>query len=112
MSLSQAFAMIWGTDLGHTCGITCSYQPFRACQCFFLRFLISFTDTLCNLNINCICSRHCPCVCRPDVQWTHEDASEMMFDDLVEQNGIQIAQDDINFIKDLIKGEVRHSNEK
>lgn len=43
------------------------------------------------------------------MRWTHEDASEMMFDDLVEQNGIQIDQDDINFIKDLIKGEVRHS---
>lgn len=50
-----------------------------------------------------------PLSCRPLVRWTHEDASEMMFDDLVEQNGIQIDQDDINFIKDLIKGEVRHS---
>lgn len=48
--------------------------------------------------------------CRPLVRWTHEDASEMMFDDLVEQNGIQIDQDDINFVKDLIKGEVRHSS--
>lgn len=48
--------------------------------------------------------------CRPVVRWTHEDASEMMFDDLVEQNGIQIDQDDINFVKDLIKGEVRHSS--
>ena len=36
----------------------------------------------------------------------------MMFDDLVDQNGIKIEQDDVNFIKDLIKGEVRHSKKK
>ncbi|KAI5120720.1 hypothetical protein M0805_006427 [Coniferiporia weirii] len=40
----------------------------------------------------------------PDQKWTHEDASEMMFDDLVRQNEIEIDLDDINFIKDLIKG--------
>lgn len=48
----------------------------------------------------------------PGQEWTHEDASEMMFDDLVEKNGIQIEQDDINFIKDLIKGKPRHSEKK
>lgn len=48
----------------------------------------------------------------PGRQWTHEDASEMMFDDLVEKNDIQIDQDDINFIKDLIKGVPSHSAHK
>lgn len=48
----------------------------------------------------------------PGQEWTHEDASEMMFDDLVQKNGIMIEQDDINFIKDLIKGTVRHSENK
>ena len=36
----------------------------------------------------------------------------MMFDDLVKQNNIPIDQDDVNFIKDLIKGTVRHSARK
>ncbi|KAL5488449.1 hypothetical protein ACEPAI_6567 [Sanghuangporus weigelae] len=45
----------------------------------------------------------------PEQAWTHEDASEMMFDDLVKRNNVPIDQDDVNFIKDLIKGTVRHS---
>ncbi|KAH8115674.1 hypothetical protein DFH11DRAFT_1299236 [Phellopilus nigrolimitatus] len=48
----------------------------------------------------------------PGYKWTHEEASEMMFDDLVEKNGIQIEQDDMNFVKDLIRGRVRHSAKK
>ncbi|KZS90930.1 HD-domain/PDEase-like protein, partial [Sistotremastrum niveocremeum HHB9708] len=46
---------------------------------------------------------------RPDIKWVHEDASLMMFDFLVKDNNIDIAQDDINFIKDLIKGELKYS---
>lgn len=46
---------------------------------------------------------------RPERGWTHEDASEMMFDDLVEQNDIQISEEDKNFVKDLIKGVPFHS---
>lgn len=49
---------------------------------------------------------------RPGHPWTHEDASEMMFDDLIEKNGIQIDRDDVNFIKDLIKGVPQHSLHK
>ena len=45
-------------------------------------------------------------------KWSHEDASEMMFDDLVRSNGIDIDEDDINFIKDLIQGKVRLSEHK
>lgn len=41
--------------------------------------------------------------------WTHEDASEMMFDDLVRSNNIDIDEDDVNFIKDLIQGKSRLS---
>ena len=48
----------------------------------------------------------------PDHTWTHEDASEMMFDELVKENNVPINQDDVNFIKDLIKGTVRHSARK
>ena len=36
----------------------------------------------------------------------------MMFDDLVRSNGIDIDEDDINFIKDLIQGNVRLSEHK
>lgn len=35
-----------------------------------------------------------------------------MFDDLVRSNGIDIDEDDINFIKDLIQGNVRLSEHK
>lgn len=48
----------------------------------------------------------------PGSKWSHEDASELMFDDLVKDNGIDIEQDDVNFIKDLIKGEPKHSSKK
>ena len=46
---------------------------------------------------------------RPGKKWSHEDASEMMFDDLVKSNHIDIDQDDVNFIKDLIQGVPRLS---
>ncbi|EJD00742.1 uncharacterized protein FOMMEDRAFT_125131 [Fomitiporia mediterranea MF3/22] len=45
----------------------------------------------------------------PDQKWTHEDASEMMFDDLVRQNNIPFDEGDVNFVKDLIKGSVCHT---
>ncbi|TDL18439.1 HD-domain/PDEase-like protein [Rickenella mellea] len=48
----------------------------------------------------------------PGKSWSHEDASEMMFDDLILQNEINIPQDDINFVKDLIKGVPNHSRNK
>lgn len=41
----------------------------------------------------------------PGKQWKHEDASEMMFDDLVEKNNIHLPQNDIRFIKSLIAGD-------
>jgi hypothetical protein len=37
--------------------------------------------------------------------WKHEDASEMMFDALIKENGIKIPEHDQKFIKALISGD-------
>jgi hypothetical protein len=42
---------------------------------------------------------------RKGKKWKHEDASEMMFDDLVQKNKIEISKQDANFVKALIAGE-------
>ncbi|KII96196.1 hypothetical protein PLICRDRAFT_151364 [Plicaturopsis crispa FD-325 SS-3] len=42
-------------------------------------------------------------------KWKHEDASEMMFDDLVEKNGIDIDKQDADFVKALIAGDTSRS---
>ncbi|KIM78005.1 hypothetical protein PILCRDRAFT_608246 [Piloderma croceum F 1598] len=44
-------------------------------------------------------------------RWKHEDASEMMFDDLIKKNGIQIPDEDAEFIKALIAGEPTRSGD-
>ncbi|KAF9018606.1 HD-domain/PDEase-like protein [Hymenopellis radicata] len=41
----------------------------------------------------------------PNETWTHEDASEMMLDYLIEDNGVIIAPEDTRFIKALIAGQ-------
>lgn len=41
---------------------------------------------------------------RPGKKWKHEDASEMMFDDLVLKNNIDISLRDAKFVKALISG--------
>lgn len=41
----------------------------------------------------------------PGKHWHHEDASEMMFDDLVAKNNIDLPEKDIRFIKALIAGD-------
>ena len=38
-------------------------------------------------------------------KWRHEDASEMMLDYLVKDNGIEIGDRDLTFIKALIAGD-------
>ncbi|KAF7979517.1 hypothetical protein HWV62_42088 [Athelia sp. TMB] len=38
-------------------------------------------------------------------KWKHEDASEMMFDDLIKRNDIQYPEEDATFVKALIAGE-------
>lgn len=44
---------------------------------------------------------------RKDKQWAHEDASEMMFDDMRRQykDTLDISDDDAEYIKALIRGE-------
>lgn len=46
-------------------------------------------------------------------QWAHEEGYEMMFDDLVNdpENDITLSQEDVNLVKDLIRGEVFHSKD-
>lgn len=41
----------------------------------------------------------------PDKKWCHEDASRMMFDALLEENGLALNPDDATFIKALIMGD-------
>ncbi|KAI0303038.1 hypothetical protein BC826DRAFT_982978 [Russula brevipes] len=48
-----------------------------------------------------------------DGNWQHEDASEMMFDDMMEQYDLDISRDEVKFIKALIAGDKdRCSDEK
>jgi hypothetical protein len=42
---------------------------------------------------------------RKGTDWKHEDASEMMFDDLVKTNNIDISAEDAKFVKALIAGD-------
>ncbi|KAI7889852.1 uncharacterized protein EV154DRAFT_513101 [Mucor mucedo] len=50
-------------------------------------------------------------IARPGSTWTHEQASEMMLEYLVEDNNIDLDSSDVHLIKDLIAGEPR-SNSK
>ena len=45
----------------------------------------------------------------PGIKWTHEDASEMMFNDLILKNDIRISEEDANFVKALIAGEPKRA---
>ena len=42
--------------------------------------------------------------CSPDKKWCHEDASLMMFDALLEDNGLEFDEDDALFVKAMIMG--------
>ncbi|KAI8889665.1 HD-domain/PDEase-like protein [Backusella circina FSU 941] len=48
---------------------------------------------------------------RPELNWTHEQASEMMLEYLVDENNIDIDAESIHFIKDLIAGTPRSSSQ-
>ena len=49
----------------------------------------------------------------PEEDWAHEQASEMMFDDLVHTNSkISLPEEDVAFVKDLIRGSPFHSGER
>ena len=43
--------------------------------------------------------------CRKGRKWQHEDASEMMFDDMVKKYNIDLPPEDVLFIKALIAGD-------
>jgi hypothetical protein len=40
-----------------------------------------------------------------DGNWQHEDASEMMFDDMIQQYNMDLPRQDVEFIKALIAGD-------
>ncbi|KAJ2958880.1 hypothetical protein NQZ79_g5581 [Umbelopsis isabellina] len=48
---------------------------------------------------------------RPSRKWSHEQASEMMLQYLIDDNYIDIDKDQINFIKDLIAGVPKSSSQ-
>ncbi|KAM3582569.1 hypothetical protein VKS41_005213 [Umbelopsis sp. WA50703] len=48
---------------------------------------------------------------RPGFKWSHEDASEMMLDYLIDDNHIDLEKHQINFIKDLIAGTPRSKSQ-
>ncbi|KAF9910748.1 SAM domain and HD [Lobosporangium transversale] len=48
----------------------------------------------------------------PGSTWTHEQGSEMMLEYLVDDNGVDIDREELNFIKDLIMGERRGNSQR
>ena len=81
-------AMISGTALFPMCGMVGSFQ--LRCEShpiYYFHFHAVLTGQL-----------------SPWKRWHHEDASEMMFDDLVAKNNIDLPTNDIIFIKALIAG--------
>ncbi|KAJ7136411.1 hypothetical protein C8R43DRAFT_1020694 [Mycena crocata] len=48
----------------------------------------------------------------PHLQWTHEEQSEIMLDELVRAKGVKIPREDVDFVKDLIAGEVKHTKNR
>ncbi|KAG0052557.1 SAM domain and HD [Gryganskiella cystojenkinii] len=48
----------------------------------------------------------------PGSNWTHEQGSEMMLEFLVEENGVDIDKEELQFIKDLIMGERRGNSQR
>ncbi|KAI8996994.1 hypothetical protein BDB01DRAFT_712761 [Pilobolus umbonatus] len=51
-------------------------------------------------------------VARPELNWSHEQGSEMMVDYLIDENNIDIDSEDVNFIKALFMGEPRSNSQK
>jgi hypothetical protein len=76
--------------LGVTSGTACSFQK------------------LCTLFTILMCFRVAKCLFRKDSpkakSWQHEDASLMMFDYLIKDNGIEMKEKDKIFIRKLISG--------
>ncbi|KAI7871831.1 HD phosphohydrolase domain-containing protein [Spinellus fusiger] len=49
---------------------------------------------------------------RPGINWSHEQASEMMLESLIDDNNIDIEQEDIQLIKSLIAGEPKSNSQQ
>ncbi|KAJ1556249.1 SAM domain and HD [Cladochytrium tenue] len=49
---------------------------------------------------------------RPGLNWTHEKASEDMFDYLLSDNGIDLDSDSVQEVKSMIRGDVRRPERK
>ncbi|KAI8140339.1 HD phosphohydrolase domain-containing protein [Fennellomyces sp. T-0311] len=48
---------------------------------------------------------------RPGLDWSHEQASEMMLEYLIDDNNVDIERDEVNLIKDLIAGTPRSKSQ-
>jgi len=86
---SPVSVTILGTALFPMCGTAGSFQLHCGLhRLHYSRFRIVLTEQL-----------------SPGKHWHHEDASEMMFDDLVTKNNIYLPKDDTRLIKALIAGD-------
>ena len=87
-----AFVMTLGTDHGATRGMADTFLV--PCESCFLKSIAeSFTSA--NRKAGYL----------PNGNWQHEDASEMMFDDMMKQYDMDIPRRDVEFIKALIAGD-------
>jgi hypothetical protein len=85
--------MTLATDHGATRGMAHTF-PVR-CESCLLRYIAeSFTSA--NRKAGFL---------PKDRNWQHEDASEMMFDDMMKQYDMDIPKQDVEFIKALIAGD-------
>ena len=85
--------MTLATDHGATCGMGCTFLV--RCESPFLKHIAeSFTSA--NRKAGFL---------PKDRNWQHEDASEMMFDDMMKQYDMNIPKQDVEFIKALIAGD-------
>lgn len=49
---------------------------------------------------------------RPNISWSHEVASELLVEDLIDKYAVDVSRSQINLIKDLIKGDVSDMERK
>lgn len=49
---------------------------------------------------------------RPELEWTHEDGSQMMLQSLIDENGIDMHRNELQMINDMISGEPHPSSKR
>src|ERR1700761_1002434 len=84
--------MTWATGHGAMCGTAC----ISPVHCNFLLFVRDKLDHYDHRKAGFL---------PKDREWQHEDASEMMFDDMMKQYDLDIPPKDVMFIKALIAGD-------